>query len=183
MPYIVHGLGPDRFGVLGIAWVVFGYFGLFDFGLGRATTKFVAEWLSKSDSSADARQIPILVWTSIGFQIALGLVGLVVMAACTPDLVGRALKVPPGLLHEAQITFYILAASLPLVLVQNSLRAVLEGCQRFDLVNLLRVPSSALVFLIPAATLPFGLRLPGIVLALAISRLAFIAAHVVFCVR
>jgi O-antigen/teichoic acid export membrane protein len=183
MPYIVHGLGPDRFGILGISWVIFGYFGLFDFGLGRATTKFVAEWLSNSESSADARQIPILVWTSIGFQIALGLVGLLVMAACTPELVGRALKVPPALLHEVRITFYILAASLPLVLVQNSLRAVLEGCQRFDLVNLLRVPSSILVFLIPAASLPFGLRLPGIVLALAISRLVFIVAHVVFCVR
>ena len=183
MPYIVHGLGPDRFGVLGIAWVVFGYFGLFDFGLGRATTKFVAEWLSSGDSGADAGQIPILVWTSIGFQIVLGVVGLLVMVACTPVLVGSVLKVPPSLLHEARVTFLILAASLPLVLVQNSLRAVLEGCQRFDLVNLLRVPSSTLVFLIPAAALPFGLRLPGIVLALTISRAVFIAAHVVFCLH
>ena len=183
MPYIVHGLGPDRFGVLGIAWVVFGYFGLFDFGLGRATTKFVAEWLSKSASNAETRQIPVLVWTSIGFQITLGLVGLLVMAACTPLLVGKILKVPPALLHEARVTFLILAASLPLVLVQNSLRAVLEGCHRFDVVNLLRVPSSTLVFLIPAAALPFGFELPGIVLALAISRVLFIAAHVAYCLR
>jgi O-antigen/teichoic acid export membrane protein len=183
MPYIVHGLGPDRFGILGIAWVVFGYFGLFDFGLGRATTKFVAEWLSKSNSSGDARQIPVLVWTSLGFQVALGLIGCFVMVACTPVLVGRILKVPPSLLHEVRITFFILAASLPLVLVQNSLRAVLEGCQRFDVVNLLRVPSSTLVFLIPAAALPFGFHLPGIVLALAVSRVVFIAAHIVYCVR
>src|SRR6267142_1456869 len=51
MPYIVKGLGPDRFGVLGIVWVVFGYFSMFDFGLGRATTKFLAQWLATENSA------------------------------------------------------------------------------------------------------------------------------------
>jgi hypothetical protein len=45
IPYIVRGLGTERFGVLAIAWVVLGYFSLFDLGLGRAKTKFVAECL------------------------------------------------------------------------------------------------------------------------------------------
>src|SRR5271169_5160735 len=71
MPYIVKGLGPDRFGMLGIVWVVFGYFSLFDFGLGRATTKFLAEWLAKENSA----HVPALVWTSIATQVLLGLVG------------------------------------------------------------------------------------------------------------
>jgi O-antigen/teichoic acid export membrane protein len=179
MPYIVKGLGPDRFGVLGIVWVVFGYFSMFDFGLGRATTKFLAEWLATENSA----HVPALVWTSIVTQVLLGLVGCLILSAVTPLLVNKGLKIPPYLASEARITFLILAMSLPLVLANNSLRSVLEGCQRFDIVNLLRVPSSALVFIIPAVALPFGLRLPGIVLLLVISRLGSAVAHLVYCFR
>jgi O-antigen/teichoic acid export membrane protein len=45
IPLIIQGLGIDRFGLLSLAWVVLGYFAIFDLGLGRATTKFVAEAL------------------------------------------------------------------------------------------------------------------------------------------
>ena len=42
IPPLIKGLGTDRFGVLTLAWVVIGYFSLFDLGLGRALTKLVA---------------------------------------------------------------------------------------------------------------------------------------------
>jgi len=42
MPYVIHGLGAERFGILSIAWTLLGFCGLLDLGLGRATTKFVA---------------------------------------------------------------------------------------------------------------------------------------------
>jgi O-antigen/teichoic acid export membrane protein len=183
MPYIVRGLGADRFGLLGIVWLVFGYFGLFDFGLGRATTKFVAEWLARDDPEAGAVNVPALVWTSILFQSVLGLVGCLVLCTFSSALADRVLKIPANLIQESRLTFYILAASLPVVLVHNSLRAVLEGCQRFDVVNLLRIPSSVLVFVIPAIAIPLGLRLPGIVASVLVSRLFFIAAHLIYCFR
>ena len=41
IPPLIRELGVERFGVLTLAWVITGYFALFDFGLGRATTKFV----------------------------------------------------------------------------------------------------------------------------------------------
>jgi len=47
IPYVVRGLGAERFGVLSIASALLGYFGIFDLGLGRATTKFVAESLAR----------------------------------------------------------------------------------------------------------------------------------------
>src|SRR6266481_3208414 len=146
IPYIVRVLGPDRFGMLGIIWVVFGYFSLMDLGLGRATTKFLAEWQARGE----AKQISEMVWSSIILQILLGIAGCVIIAALTPLLVERLLKTPPPLVGEARAAFYILAVSLPIVLATNGLRAVLEGCHRFDLSNLLRVPSSILAFVIPA---------------------------------
>jgi O-antigen/teichoic acid export membrane protein len=32
LPPLIAALGVERFGVLGLAWMVLGYFGMFDFG-------------------------------------------------------------------------------------------------------------------------------------------------------
>jgi O-antigen/teichoic acid export membrane protein len=69
IPIIVRGLGTDRFGLLSLAWVVLGYFTIFDLGLGRATTKYVAEALGKGEEE----KVPNLVWTTVAIQLILGL--------------------------------------------------------------------------------------------------------------
>lgn len=178
IPYIVRGLGPERFGLLGIIWVVFGYFNLMDFGLGRATTKFLAEMLARQEEG-----IPEMVWSSIAVQALLGVLGGGILALLTPVLVGRVLKTPVGLESEARATFYILAGALPAVLVASGFRAVLEGCQRFDIANLLRIPSSMLAFVIPAMAVAGGMKLPGVLLWMAITRLGFTLAHGYYCLR
>ncbi|MCU1256814.1 MAG: Membrane protein, partial [Candidatus Angelobacter sp.] len=43
LPILKRGLGTERLGIISLAWVVIGYFGLFDLGLSRALTKLVAE--------------------------------------------------------------------------------------------------------------------------------------------
>ena len=57
IPHLIQGLGIDRFGVLSLAWMVIGYFSLFDMGLGRALTKLVAEKLG----TGQTQDIPPLV--------------------------------------------------------------------------------------------------------------------------
>jgi len=179
IPYIVRGLGTERFGVLAIAWVLLGYFSLFDLGLGRATTKFIAECLGRHQ----AERLPGLVWTSLGCQLIFGLAGSLLVGAFIPVLVGRVLKIPASLVHEARVSFFILAFSLPLVLATSALRSVLESAQRFDLVNFVKVPASIAVFLLPALALAFGWRLPGIVLLLVIARLGATLAYLAICLR
>ena len=41
VPVTVRALGPSRFGLLALAWAVAEGSGMFDFGLGRATVRFV----------------------------------------------------------------------------------------------------------------------------------------------
>ncbi len=47
MPIITRQLGTTRFGLLGLTLALLEYSGLFDFGLGLATTKHVAERLAR----------------------------------------------------------------------------------------------------------------------------------------
>ena len=47
IPWLLRYLGVERFGVLSITWAVLGYVGQFDLGLGRATTRYVADSLGR----------------------------------------------------------------------------------------------------------------------------------------
>ena len=179
IPFVVRGLGTERFGLLSLAWVVLGYFAIFDLGLGRATTKFVAEALGKGEEE----QVPRLVWTAVTIQAFFGLLGAIVLASITPLLVERILNIPPELIKEAKDTFYLLSLSIPVVLVSSSFRGVLEAFQRFDLVNIVRVPSSTLTFLLPLVGLLLGFNLPGIVSLILVVRLAELAVFVVLSIR
>jgi len=179
IPFIVRGLGTERFGLLSLAWVVLGYFAIFDLGLGRATTKFVAEALGKGEDE----EIPSIVWTAVTVQAVLGIVGALVLAGITPLLVERVLNIPPDLVGEAKATFYLLALSVPVVLVSGSFRGVLEASQRFDLVNAVKIPTSALTFLLPLVGLWLGFKLPGVVILILSARVGALAAFMIINLR
>src|SRR6185369_4322641 len=82
IPPLIHGLGAERFGVLTIGWVIMGYFSMFDFGMGLATTRFVAASIAREDD----RQISTLVWSSLLAHIVLGLFGGCIFALMVPWL-------------------------------------------------------------------------------------------------
>jgi O-antigen/teichoic acid export membrane protein len=179
IPLIIQGLGIDRFGLLSLAWVVLGYFAIFDLGLGRATTKFVAEALGKGEEE----QVPRLVWTAITIQAVLGIVGALVLFGTTPLLVEHILNIPRELIGEAKATFYLLAFSIPVVLVSSSFQGTLEAAQRFDLVNAVRIPSSILTFLLPLVGLLLGFNLPGIVVLILLVRVGALLTFVIMNLR
>ena len=62
----------------------------------------------------------------------LGIVGALVLVGITPLLVERILNIPPDLVGEAKATFYLLALSVPVVLVSSSFRGVLEASQLLE---------------------------------------------------
>jgi len=165
MPELTRHLGAARFGLLGLAWALLEYFSLFDVGLGRATTKFVAERIV-----ARSAELPQIILVSMTSQLLLGGLAGLVLALLAPVIVGHWLVVPADMLGEARTSFELLSLMLPFVLLSLGLRGVLEAAQRFDLSAMIRTPSSALTFLIPAVAAPFGVRLPGILLGLLLAR-------------
>lgn len=179
IPLVVRGLGPDRFGVLSLAWAVLGYFTLFEFGLSRATTKFVAEIVKRAEKA----RLGQLVWTSLLLHVVFGIVGGLTLAGLTPILLERVFKISSTLLDQARATFYLMALAVPVVILSASARSVLEGLQRFDLVNLIKAPANSLLYLIPAVAVQFGVGLPGIVALILASRVIGAIAYFGVCLR
>src|SRR5436309_7482650 len=159
IPIITRSLGDGRFGLLALMWTIIGYFSLLDLGLGRATTKFVAQALAEQDM----RRVQHVAGFTAAGQAALGLVGGAGLATVTSWVVTHLLRVPAELQVEAEQAFHWLALSVPFVVLSANLRAVLEGAQRYDLAILIRAPNGVLAFVIPAVAARAGAGLPEIV--------------------
>jgi O-antigen/teichoic acid export membrane protein len=107
----------------------------------------------------------------------------ILLAAASPVLVHRLLKIPPALHTDALWVFLTLAVSLPMTFATGSMRGVLAASQRFDLLNAMGIPLSILYYAVPVGALMLGFQLPGMVLFLVLARVAGMAAHVFFCVQ
>ena len=178
LPVIIGALGVDRYGVLTLSMLVVGYFGLFDFGLGRAATKFIAE-----AASSEQRKIPGLFWTSLFMMLTFGAAAGVVLAGLAPWLVRGVLKIPVAFQLESLHAFYLLALSMPFVISGGSLRGTLSAFQRFDLINTVRVPSGIFSYVGPLSVLPFSHSLGWLVAVMVAGRLAGWLATLWLCLR
>src|SRR5579871_5117461 len=68
IPVLIHHMGTERFGILTIVWMITGYFGLFDFGLGRALTQMVAEKMAHHQH----REVVDIIQTVTAMMFLLG---------------------------------------------------------------------------------------------------------------
>jgi len=175
IPYVIHQLGVDRFGVLSLCWIMAGYFNFLNLGLGPATTKFVAEVLGNGEAS----RMPVLVWTSVLLSTILGVLGATALGAATPLLVKHVFNLSPGLRGEAHKVFLLIAMSLPAVFAMGPLRGVLEAAQRFDLANAVALPMSLANYLLPAVAVSLGFGLPIIVGLILWSKVMAVLAYLV----
>ncbi len=173
IPLLIDGLGKERFGLLAIIWMGVGYFSLFDFGLGRALTKLVAERLG----SGDLADLGRLIWTGLIMLSSLGLAGGVLVWFLSEAIVSSVLNVEPSLDSEAITSFRILAVGLPVVVLTSALIGILEAYQRFGLIAAIRVPLGVLTFAGPLLTLQFTPSLTWATTALLASRLLALVAY------
>ncbi|WP_455230219.1 hypothetical protein [Geopseudomonas aromaticivorans] len=147
VPMLLHNLGADRLGIFTLALGIIGFAGVFDLGLGRALTQSVATATGQGRTIAViARHVrstlPIVLLMGVGW-------GALLWLAAEP-VSHSVFRLDGVLADEAVTSVRWLAIAIPGLLLSGSLVGVLEGLQRFGLVNLLRVPLGVLAFLIPA---------------------------------
>lgn len=166
IPPLLHGLGTERFGLLTLVWATLGYFSLFDLGIGRATTKYVAEYETAGLITEAAR----LLRAALFMLGLLGILAAVVLAGLAErfsDLLTLSADLPRTELND---TLRVMALTVPVMLLTSGLRGTLEGQERFRLVNLIKLPANVAMFIIPVLMLGLTQRLELITLCLAGSR-------------
>lgn len=179
MPLLISQLGDARFGILALGWMVTGYFALFDFGVGRATTRSMA---ALRGAAAEGEHAAVF-WNSLYAHAVLAALGGLLFAAAVPWFVDTAFAIPPVLRSEAYAAFYWLAFSVPALVLASALRGPLEAEQRFDLVNAVKMPISALNYLAPLLALQFTQRIDAVIAVIALSRWLATFVYAVLCRR
>ena len=176
VPFLVRELGPERFGIVALAWTLAGYFALFDLGLGRAVTKLGSEALA----DANAPQLHSLLRSALLVQVCFGgLAALVIALAAAP--IASMLRVSPALFAEARDSFRIIAFAIPAILIANTYRGALEAAARFDIVNVLRTPLSAALYAVSLAGALIGFGPVGIACLIALTRIIGAVLFAVAC--
>ena len=173
LPLLAGGLGAARFGLVVLAWSAIGLFSLFDFGLGRALTRMVAERSARGTMG----EVPDLVWTSAWIVIGLSAMLTAAGVLAAPFIAVHLLKVPVELRGDATGVVRWLAVGIIPMAHGVVLRGVLEAVQRFGTVNRLRVPLGVATYLGPLLALPLGGGATMAVAIIVLARTLYWLAH------
>lgn len=173
IPLLARGFGPARFGLVVLAWSCVSVFSMFDFGLGRALTRLVAERLAAHEDESIAETVWSASWALLGLTAVLAVAG--VLAA--PPIVDRMLHVPADTRADAIGVVRLIALAIPPLAHGVALRGVLEAAQRFRVVNSLRVPLGIATYAGPLIALPLGASARVAVAIIVAARVVYWLAH------
>ena len=173
IPLLISRFGEARFGVLAIAWMVLGYFGLFDLGLGRVLTKLIGEKLGANKEG----EVVELLATGLLYMAFLGIISMIIVYLISPILVYQILKIPPNLQIESVRSFRFLAFSIPFVTLTVGLRGVMQAYQKFGFINIVRTINGLYVFLAPFVVSIYSVDLYDVMIFLLLGRLVLFIVY------
>ncbi len=129
-PLLARELGREGYGI----WVLVASFALYlellEFGFGKATPKFVAEYEARHDERGLRATIATAFWILACFGAVAAVLGAVV-AAVFPSLFGVSAEFATA----AQILIVLILVDLSISIPADTFGGVLAGLQRFYLIN------------------------------------------------
>lgn len=177
VPIYLNLIGEARYGVLAIAWLMLGYFGLFDLGLGRATAQHIA---ALRNESSDARSQ--IFWTALIMNACLGAVGGLLIWPAATYFFGNVFKIDSALRPEVLSAVPWLMASVPLATLSGVLTGALQGREKFLELNVISVFGTIMFQLLPLlAAMQFGVSLSILLPSVMLSRLLTLIPLFVNC--
>lgn len=144
VPIYLRLVGDARYGVLTLTWLLVGYFGLFDLGLGRATTNILAKL-----RDAPVEQRTTVFWSALTVNLALGLAGAFVLWVLARLWASQLFGVPSDLESEVHSALPYLALAVPLVTTSSVLTGALEAQGDFRRANSVALLGSILTAVLP----------------------------------
>lgn len=162
VPFLIDHVGVERFGIISIAWMVIGYFGLLDMGLGRALTQRVAYRLGEKKTQNMKR----MVVDSLVIVLVLSLVASLICFLFSGYVVENIFNVSEQYVSEAKAGIVWVALTIPFAIMSTALVGVLEGFQCFGRIAVVKAPLSLMMFLMPLAVSFYSSSLDDILLSL-----------------
>lgn len=144
IPIYISLIGESRYGVLAVAWLLLGYFGLFDLGLGRAT----AQRISALTNGKDTERAETF-WTALSMNCALGALGALIAGPIAYYFFGNHFSVEAELRPELMTALPWLILAVPLATLTGVLTGALQGRSQFLELNVISVSGSALLQIFP----------------------------------
>ena len=175
IPILIREVGVEKFGAITLAWMLIGYFSVFDMGLSRT----IAHMSSKKISENREEDIPRLAWTALYLMLIMGIIGGILLALGGWFMVDMMPSISIELLPEVRLSLLIIGLILPFVIVTTGLIGLLQAYQKFFVISYIRVPTGLYSFLAPIAVLPFSENLAVIIAALAGGRFISFIAHLI----
>lgn len=179
IPFLIKGMGIERFGIINIAWMLIGYFSLFDMGLGRALTQLVAKKIGNNEHD----EIPGIFWTSTVIMLVFGVAGTISIAVFSPAIVHSILKIPLPMQQETLYSLLILAGSIPFVILSTGFIGFISAYQRFDIIYAIRIPLGSFMYAGPLLVLPFTGNLIHVIIILTVARIIVLFIYLHYCLR
>jgi O-antigen/teichoic acid export membrane protein len=182
VPRVIDLLSIERFGLLTLAWGLVAFSGLFDLGIGRATTHAVARARGQGQLSS----IMATTITAKRLSLGCGLAGGCVLASLVACDVHTLLNYSEQLHSEVTSSAYVLALVVPVQTLSATLRGINEAFEQFRGVSVARVIVGASTFLSPYLSALLTDSLTAAVVALVVSRLIGLGMYALLereCVR
>lgn len=133
-PYILHHLGDEAFGLWVLIFSVTGYYGLFDLGIRSSIIRYVAKY----SSIAQNEELNRLINTALFSYSAIGMVALLITIALSFN-VASIFRISGNSVQEARWLFLMVGASVALGFPLGVFGGILEGLQRFYVLNVTSV--------------------------------------------
>ena len=177
IPVYLRVLGEARYGALSLVWLLFGYFGLSDLGLGQAAAQHLAQMGARPTSERAT-----VVWTALCLSLGLGALGAAVAAPIAIWFFAHQFTATADLLTELHAALPWALALIPATTVASVLTGSLQAHRLFAQISVIGVAANVSMLLVPlvvAAT--WGPELPNLVGAVLTVRIAAVVAMFAVC--
>ena len=129
-PFILHHLGDAAAGIWVLIFSVTGYYGLFDLGIRSSIIRYVSKYSATDDREKLTQFVNTALFTYTGIGVA-----SMVLTALLSSSVEHFFKIPPEMHSQARLLLLMVGASVSLGFPLGVFGGMLEGLQRFYILN------------------------------------------------
>jgi O-antigen/teichoic acid export membrane protein len=150
-PYILHRLGDEAFGLWILIFSATGYYGLFDLGIRSSIVRYIAKY----SATEEYDELNRLVNTAMFSYSGIGVVAMCITLIAA-YYVNSIFRIPADFVVTARWLLLMVGTSVSLGFPLGVFSGILEGLQRFYLLNFTSISSTLIRALLIVVALRHG---------------------------